>query len=221
MRKVLKVAVLSVVVAGLSFLMEPLFPLGDWRWVIVIVFGVVVYVLLGTHGDRIGRTVGKFWNWFFRQPKSRTATVPTSRVPTSIDPEQSQVSYHGPSDLRVELFLITENHLDVEVRLKALTLDIETATGRLNCRYLGFLPVPSTELVMQVGDVAVPARQAVKGWALFQHKAGVRIADFQRFMFTAQAIGEPEQVYTFEPYDWDHAQRGQSAIVMPPPGTDT
>ena len=156
-----------------------------------------------------------------RQLKSLPATVPTSRVPTSIDPEQSQVSYHGPSGLRVEVFLITENHLDVEVRLKELTLDIETATGRLNCRYLGFLPVPSTDLVKQVGDVAVPARQAVKGWALFQHKDGVRIADFQRFMFTAQAIGKPEQAYALEPYDWDHARWGQSTIVMLPPGTDT
>ena len=221
MRKVLKGAVLSVVVVVLSFLMEPLFPLGDWRWIILIVFGVVVYVLLGTHGDRIGRTVGKFWNWFFRQPKSRTATVPASRVPTSVDPEQSEVSYYGPNGLMVAVFMTVENHLDVKIRLKKLALDVEMVAECLNCRFLEFQPCLSLDRVKTVGNIMVPARQAVEGWAHFQCKDDIRIVDFRRFVFVAQAIGEPEQVYTFEPYDWDHARRGQSTIVMPPPGTDT
>ena len=175
----------------------------------------------GPHSDdRIGRTVGKLWNWVSRQPKSRTATVPTSGVPTSVDPEQSQVSY-GPSGLRVEVFLTTENHLDVEVRLRKLTLEIETATEHLNYRFLAFQPDPFSDFVKTVGDVAVPGRRAIKGWAWFQYRDGIRIADFRRFLFRAQAIGEPEQVYAFEPYDWDHARQWQSTIVMLPLGTDT
>ena len=205
----------------LWFLMEPLFSQGDWRWIIFIVFGVVVYVLLGTHGDRIGRTVGKFRNRFFRQPQSRTATVAASRVPTSVDPEQSEVSYYGPNGLMVAVFMTVENHLDVEIRLKKLALDVEMVAGCLNCRFLEFQPCLSLDRVKTVGNIMVPARQALEGWAHFQCKDNIRIVDFRRFVFVAQAIGEPEQVYTFEPYDWDHARRGQSTIVMPPPGTDT
>ena len=40
-------------------------------------------------------------------------------------------------------------------------------------------------------------------------------------MLTVQAIGEPEETYTFEPCDWGNARLGTSAIVMLPPGTDT
>ena len=119
------------------------------------------------------------------------------------------------------MFLTIENHLDVEVRLKELTLDIEASTERFDCRYLGFLPVTSTARVELIDDVAVPARQAIKGWVLFQHKDGMRIADFGKFIFTAQAIGEPKQTYGFEPYDWDHARKGNSKLVMLPLGKET
>ena len=202
MRKVLKVT--GGWLSRLWFLMEPLFSQGDWRWLIV-----------------IGRTCGKFRNRFFRQPQSRTATVAASRVPTSVDPEQSEVSYYGPNGLMVAVFMTVENHLDVEIRLKKLALDVEMVAGCLNCRFLEFQPCLSLDRVKTVGNIMVPARQALEGWAHFQCKDNIRIVDFRRFVFVAQAIGEPEQVYTFEPYDWDHARRGQSTIVMPPPGTDT
>ena len=116
----------------------------------------------------------------------------------------------------IAVFITVENGLDVEVKLGNLTLDIETATGRLNCRFVAFQRVQSIEFVQQVGDVAVPARDAIKGWAHFQYKDGIRIADFQRLLFTAQAIGEPEQTYRFEPYDWDDARKSNSQIVMLP-----
>ena len=173
-----------------------------------------VVVLVGLSG--LAYSTGLFgWSW---KGISRLVTLstqrPASRVPTSVDPEQSQVSYDGPSGLRVEVFLTTENHLDVEVRLRKLTLEIKTAKERLNCRFLAFQPDPFSDFVKMVGDVAVPGRRAIKGWAWFQYKDGIRIADFRRFLFRAQAIGEPEQAYAFEPYDWGHAKEGQSKLVM-------
>ena len=63
------------------------------------------------------------WNRYFRQLK--IAVVSASRVPASVDPEQSEVSYFGPSGLRVALFITVENYLDAEVRPKKLDLVIK------------------------------------------------------------------------------------------------
>lgn len=175
-----------------------------------------MFFLLGTDENRIGRTAWKFWIRSFRHLKSRTATVPASRVPISVDPKESELSYYGPRGLIVQVFITTENHLDVEVRLKKLALVIEMAAERLVCQYFGFLPIQSTELVETIDDVAVPARQMIKGWANFQYKGDIRIADFKQFVIVAQAIGEPEQAYAFEPYDWDDAKKSNSQIIMLP-----
>ena len=39
-------------------------------------------------------------------------------------------------------------------------------------------------------------------------------SSFKRFVFTAQAIGEPEQVYSLEPYDWAEATNHHSRLVQ-------
>ncbi len=46
----------------------------------------------------------------------------------------------------------------------------------------------------------------------FQHDI-IRIPSFERFVFTAQAIGEPEQEFSFEPYDWPQATNHHSRLV--------
>ena len=103
--------------------------------------------------------------------------------------------------------------------MRMLVLDIEMDGKRLGCRFLKFQHYRSAEFVESVSDIAVPARQAIEGWAHFNHQERIRTNDFKRFLFTAQAIGEPEQVHAFEPYDWDDAKIGQSQLVMLPSGT--
>ena len=116
----------------------------------------------------------------------------------------------------IAVFITVENGLDVEVRLSRLALDIEIATERLSCRFLQFQHYPSADFVESVDDIMVPARRAIKGWANFQYKDEIRTTDFRRFILVAQAIGEPEQSYAFEPYDWNNAKKGNSNIVMLP-----
>ncbi len=157
-----------------------------------------------------------FWKWrILRSPHQvPTPSKSVPRVVTVVDPEQSQVSYYGPDGLRAEVFITVENGLDVETRFSKLELEIQTDTERLSCQFLAFQPDPFVDFVEQVSDISIPARQAIKGWACFQHKEGVRIDDFERFVFTAQSIGDPKQEYSLEPYAWDHAKRGNSTLVM-------
>ena len=207
-----------IAIAG-SFLVEPVFPLGDIRWFYVII------ICLAIIGAMYFREISSFafdlYTWprrlrdrFFRQPRPLPAAAPTSCVPVSVDPDQSQVSYFGPTGLRAEVFITVENGLDVETRLSKLELEIETDTERLSCRFLAFQPDPFVDFVKQVSDISIPARQAIKGWAYFQRKEGVRTDDFERFVFTAQAIGDPKQVYSLEPYDWNHAKKRDSTLIM-------
>ena len=157
-----------------------------------------------------------FWKWRILRSPHQVPT-PSKSVPhvvTVVDPEQSQVRYYGPDGLRAEVFITVENGLDVETRISKLELEIQTDTERLSCRFLAFQPDPFVDFVKQVSDISIPARQAIKGWAYFQRKEGVRIADFERFVFTAQSIGDPKQVYSLEPYDWDHARKGNSTLIM-------
>ena len=151
---------------------------------------------------------------FVLQLKELAATIPASRVQTKIDAQQSQVSYYGPSSLMIAVLMTVENGLDIEVRMRTISLDIEMDGGRLGCRFLGFQHSRSAELVKSVGDIAVPARQALGGWAHFDHRDRIRTSYFRRFLFTVQAIGEPEQLHAFEPYDWDDAKNGHSELVM-------
>ena len=137
------------------------------------------------------------WNRYFRGLNAfvpRSLTAAPSRVPARVDPEQSQVNYYGPNGLMVAVYVTVENTLDLEVRLKKLALDVEVATQRLPCRFLQFHPLRSLDQVTKVGNIAVPARQAIEGWVFFQCNA-MRVSKFKRFVFCAQAIGEPEQVY--------------------------
>ena len=75
---------------------------------------------------------------------------------------------------------------------------------------------PFTDDIKQVNGIVLPARKDIKGWAHFQRKEGLRVDKFKRFMLTVQAIGEPEEIYTFEPHDWGLAREGTSTIVMLP-----
>ena len=116
----------------------------------------------------------------------------------------------------VAVYVTVENSLDVEVQLKKLALDVEVGTERLPCRFVQFQPLLSPDQVTEVGNIAVAARQAIEGWLHFQHKDAIRVDKFKRFVFSAQAIGEPEQVYAFEPNDWDDAKQSNSQLAMLP-----
>ena len=119
------------------------------------------------------------------------------------------------------MYITIENGLDIEAKLSKLELEAETARESLSCRFVAFQPDPFDDYIEQVNGIVLPARKEIKGWAHFQRKEGLRVDDFKGFVLTVQAIGEPEEIYTFEPYDWDHAKLGQSTIVMLPPSTDT
>ena len=139
-----------------------------------------------------------------------------SRIPATIDPEQSQISYYGAAGLRVEVYITIENGLDIEARLSKLELKADTAEESLSCRFVAFQPDPFDDYIKQIGDIVLPARDMVKGWAHFQRREGLRTADFKRFVLTVQAIGEPEEAYAFEPYDWEDSRKGQSTLVLSP-----
>ena len=146
---------------------------------------------------------------------------PASRVPTTIDPEQSQISYYGAAGLRVEVYIAIENGLDIEARLSKLELEAETAKESLSCRFVAFQPDPFADYIQQIGGIVLPARKGIKGWVHFQRKEGLRTDDFKRFVLMVRAIGEPEEEHAFEPHDWGDARLGQSTIVMlPPPVSD-
>ena len=139
-----------------------------------------------------------------------------SRVPTEIDPQQSQVSYRDVST-QVSVFMRVENHLDIPATFKDLSLDIEFNEGEpQRCRFIDFQQQPFPGHMADLKNVVLPPRQEVQGWAHFQHSGSLRIPDFRRFLVRVQVIGEPEQVYALEPYDWEHARRGQSTLVMLP-----
>ena len=139
-----------------------------------------------------------------------------SRIPTIIDPEQSQISYYGAAGLRVEVYIMIENGLDIEAKLRKIELVAEVVNERLDCRFVAFQPDPFDDYIKQIGDIVLPARDMVKGWAHFQRREGLRTADFKRFVLTVQAIGEPEEAYDFEPYDWEDSRKGQSTLVLSP-----
>ena len=153
--------------------------------------------------------------------QSELVEPPVSRIPTTIDPEQSQISYYGPEGLRVEVYVRIENGLDVEARLSKLELEAETDQERLSCRFLAFHPDPFVGYIEQVDDIVLDAKKRIKGWVYFQRREGLRIDKFKRFVLTVQAIGEPEETYTFEPCDWGNARLETSTIVMLTTGTDT
>ena len=76
----------------------------------------------------------------------------------------------------------------------------------------GMDPNIATHRIEQYDEISVPPRQFIDGWVCFKHDI-IRIADFKRFVFTAQAIGEPKQVYKLEPYDWAEATNYKSSLV--------
>ena len=153
------------------------------------------------------------------QPNEPETESTPSRIPTTIDPEQSQISYYGAAGLRVEVYITIENGLDIEARLSKLELKADTAKASLSCRFVAFQPDPFADYIQQIGGIVLPARKEIKGWAHFQRKEGLRTDDFKRFLLMVQVIGEPEEEHAFEPYDWGDARQGQSTIVMPPSGT--
>ena len=95
-------------------------------------------------------------------------------------------------------------------------------TGPLNCRFAHFQrcfrkgmdPNIATHMIEQVDEILVSPRQLVDGWVCFQYLDGIRIADFRRFVFRIKAIGELEQEFRFEPYDWPQATNHHSRLVQ-------
>ena len=155
-------------------------------------------------------------------PPSSPPVVPRPRVFTTVDPEESLASQYGPQGLLVQVFVTIENGLDVEVRLSKLELEVEMKTGPLNCRFAHFQrclrkgmdPNIATHMIEQVDEISVSPRQLVDGWVCFQYLDGIRIADFRRFVFRIKAIGELEQEFRLEPYDWPQATNHHSRLVQ-------
>ena len=155
-------------------------------------------------------------------PPSSLPVIPEPRVVTKVDPGESQASQGKGHPLTVQVRITVENGLDVVAHFSKLTLDIEMKGGeRSSCRFKhyqrecrpGMDPNIATHMIEQVDEISVPARQRISGWVCLQHDV-IRIADFKRFVFTAQAIGEPEQAYSLEPYDWAEATNYKSSLVL-------
>ena len=153
-------------------------------------------------------------------PPSSLPVILEPRVVTTVDPGKSQASQGKGHPLIVQVFVTIKNGLDVDVRLSKLELDIEWKDELLACRFAHFQrrfhngmdPNIATHRIEQYDEISVPPRQFIDGWVCFKHDI-IRIADFKRFVFTAQAIGEPKQVYKLEPYDWAEATNYKSSLV--------
>ena len=184
--------------------------IGNWIVITVFSFGLIMW-LREKRAERAKSERGAS----SQTNEPETESTP-SRIPTTSDPEQSQISYYGAAGLRVEVYIMIENGLDIEAKLRKLELVAEVANERLDCRFVAFQPDPFDDYIKQIGDIVLPARDMVKGWAHFQRREGLRTADFKRFVLTVQAIGEPEEAYAFEPYDWEDSRKGQSTLVLSP-----
>ena len=155
------------------------------------------------------------------EPLPLPPVIPEPRVVTKVDPGKSQASQGKGHPLIVQVFVTIENGLDVDVRLSKLELDIEWKDELLACRFAHFQrrfhngmdPNIATHRIEQYDEISVPPRQFIDGWVCFKHDI-IRIEDFKRFVFTAQAIGEPEQAYSLEPYDWAEATNYKSSLVL-------
>lgn len=192
---------------------EPLFPLGDWRWGMVAAIGFVVYAASDHRlRKRIATLVGYAPN--------RGAPV-ESRVPTTVDPEQSNINCLGGMSLFFSIFVTIENRLDVDVQLKIAEVctRMKDGSGRDagTARFQGINDKGELDAdELAVSQVRIPKRSTVDGWFLLSHDGNIRAADFLRFELQLQAVGEPVEVHNFEPYDWNDLKRGQSGIVVLP-----
>lgn len=176
----------------------------DWSfWIPVILGGICLYM-----GIREA--------WLTRRGVSAAPVTSTPLVITTIDPEQSQISYSvGPRGLQVDLLLTIENHLDTNCRMKRLTLEVEVANECLQCRYYGFLYDGQICEIKEVLDLSVPSRELIRGWARFGYTDGmVQMDNLRKFILTAQAIGEPEQQHFFSIFDHHSARIGHSPITI-------
>ena len=149
--------------------------------------------------------------------EKRSEEPDSHRAMICFDPEQSEVSQSGGDSLVMSVFIVVKNGLDVEVKLSALKLRIEAGKKSLDCRFIDFQPCMSLEIIREVMNIAVPARDAVKGWAHFQYRGEIPVPEFKRFVFTGNAIGEPEHQYEFEPLDWDAVIKGSSLVRLVSP----
>ena len=216
-----------ILAASVAFILEPLLPLGDWRWAIVAAIGLLVYVLSDHQMRR------RIWQSTGRTLKNGPSLA-KSRVPTTVDPKQSEVTCLGGASLLVSVFVSTENQHPVDVRIKSAELRVLMKDGsRLDTRPVEFQHevIDSDPYTCTIGAVVVPAKDVLSGWFHFSCEEDIRVAEFASFELRVQAVGEPPEDYRFEPYDWDYVRRGQSTIVMQPlarimhqgpdPGRDT
>ena len=199
--------------AAVSFLLEPLFPLGDWRWAIVAGIGLLVYAL----------SDGQMWRrlWERTSPRGGPEKGPRpakSKVSTTVNPEQSEIHWlGGGTNFFFSVFVSAENQLDIDVKFRTVRLSarmkdgsrLDAGVARFQHEDLGGKPDE-----VDWSKVCIPARTLVDGWFLFSQNANIRIADFKSFELQIQAVGEPLEVHRFEPYDWEDVKKGQSTIVM-------
>ena len=110
--------------------------------------------------------------------------------------------------------------MDTDCRMKSFELELEVGQETLHCRYYGFLPFGQTHKIREIADLSVGSRGSIEGWALFDYRdQPIRMDDFHKFTFTAQAMGEPKQRYDFSIFDKHSARMGNSTIVMLPTGS--
>ena len=108
--------------------------IGNWIVITVFSFGLIMW-LREKRAERAKSERGA-------SPQTNepeTESTP-SRIPTTSDPEQSQISYYGAAGLRVEVYIMIENGLDIEAKLRKLELVAEVANERLDCRFVAFQP---------------------------------------------------------------------------------
>jgi hypothetical protein len=156
------------------------------------------------------------WNWERVLPRNHgkvSLRGSKSRVPVSIDPTQSQVSYHGPNGIGVTLLAMVSSGLDHNSAFEKLELSIETKRARLPCRFQSFTPSDTRKPVTDATNIRIAPRKAIVAWIYFHCSKAPRIADFRKFVLTTKIVGEPRQTHAFKPCDWAHARAGQSEIV--------
>ena len=148
--------------------------------------------------------------------KNAELRTPTSRVPTTVDPNQSEVYFMGGSLLTIVVAVSIKNQHDKQVQLDHVDLFAVMKSGsRLKANGVAFNYEGKSDAI-DIDQVQIAAKTARSGWFLFTYDEDIRPADFKHFELQVQAIGEPKEIFLLEPYNWADIRERQSKMVMLP-----
>ena len=195
-------------VAALLFYIQGWFGVGSEWWIVM----VLMFTAVGFGKEFYGVLV-KFLR--FHRVVSILQFRPASAVEVKVVLEESEVSYNSNlGAVTVHLRIGISNGLDVDCGMQEFTLSMLVEGELINLHYGDYRDEYSTETISQFHELAIRARSERWGWLTFYlTDKWVRMSHFEKFIFTAKAIGEPEQTHYFYIYDKDLLRTGRSPLA--------